>query len=251
MSILELKNVIKVFNGNRVVDEVSIGVEQGMIMALIGPNGAGKTTIFNLVTGFLRPDSGEIIYLNKNIVGLAPWDISRLGIGRLFQDVRVFERMKTIDNVLCAFKDQKGENVFRSVFTRWKIKEEEKILEKRALDILDFVGLKEKSKDPAGSLSFGQQKLLSIARLLATGADVFLLDEPTAGISSYLIQKLFELIRKLAKEGKTIIFIEHNMSIVIEISDWVYFINAGQVESFGLPQDVLGDPDVKQTYIGI
>jgi ABC-type branched-subunit amino acid transport system ATPase component len=251
MSVLELRNVTKTFDGIKAVDDVSIGVEKGKITALIGPNGAGKTTLFNLINGFILPDYGEIYYKNKNIVGLKPWEIANLGIGRLFQDVRVFGRMKVIDNVLCAFKNQKGEIFYYPIFAALKVKREERILKEKALEFLDFVGLLDKKDEIAENLSFGQQRLLSIARLLANDSDLLLLDEPTAGVNPKMIEKLLDLIRKLSSSGKTIIIIEHNMNVVIEIADWVYFMNNGQIISFGLPQDVLGDPEVKRTYIGI
>jgi len=251
MSILELKNITKTFDGLKAVDSLFVGFEKEKITALIGPNGAGKTTVFNLINGFILPDSGEIYYKNQNIVGLKPWEIANLGIGRLFQDVRVFGKMSVIDNVLCAFKNQKGEIFYYPIFQTWKVKREEKIYKEKALELLDFVGLIDKKDDLAENLSYGQQKLLAIARLLANDSDLLLLDEPTAGVNPKMIDKLLELIQKLPTQGKTIIIIEHNMNVVIDIADWVYFMNNGQITSFGLPQDVLGDPEVKKTYIGI
>jgi ABC-type branched-subunit amino acid transport system ATPase component len=251
MSILELRSITKTFDGLRAVDDLTIGFEKGRITALIGPNGAGKTTVFNLINGLILPDCGEIYYKNRNIVGLKPWEIANLGIGRLFQDVRVFGRMKVIDNVLCAFKNQKGEIFYHPILSVWKVRKEERIYREKALELLDFVGLIDKKEDIAENLSYGQQKLLAIARLLANDADLFLLDEPTAGVNPKMIEKLLELIRRLSFQGKTIIIIEHNMNVVIKIADWVYFMSNGQVTSFGLPQDVLGDPEVRRAYIGI
>lgn len=251
MIILELKNITKVFDGIRAVDDVSLGFEMGKITALVGPNGAGKTTVFNLISGFIQPDSGEIYYKGKNIVGLPPWKIANLGIGRLFQDVRVFKRMKVLDNVMSAFKNQKGENFFYSLIMRWKLEKEESLYRDRALQLLDFVGLLDKKDDIAENLSYGQQKLLSIARLLAADAELLLLDEPTAGVNPQMIKKLLEVIRNLAEKGKTIVIIEHNMNVVIEIANWVYFMDNGQIISFGLPQDVLGDAEIRKLYIGI
>jgi branched-chain amino acid transport system ATP-binding protein len=248
---LELKGVIKSFDGIKAVDGVSIGFERGKITALVGPNGAGKTTLFNLINGFTFPDAGEIRYKNRNIVGLPPWDVSNLGIGRLFQDVRVFEKMTAQDNVLCAFKGRRGDTFFWPILGRWIVRKEERCLEKNALKLLEFVGIADKSHEFAESLSYGQQKLLSLARLLAADSDVLLLDEPTAGISPDMVRKILDLIRALATKGKTAVVIEHNMNIVSEVADWVYFMDDGQVVSFGLPQDVLGDPEVRKKYIGI
>lgn len=251
MSILELKNLTKTFGGVKAVDNVSLGFEEGRITALIGPNGAGKTTLFNLISGFLKPDNGEIYYKGRNIVGLFPWQIANMGIGRLFQDVRVFARMSVLDNVLSAFKGQRGESVFFSVLARWRVKEEERALRERAMDILDFVGLAKEAKELAENLSYGQQKLLSIARLLANEAELLLLDEPTAGVNPQMVGYLLDLIKRLAKEGKTVVVIEHNMNVVLEIANWVYFMDEGQIVSFGLPEDVLGDINVRKSYIGL
>ncbi|MBN1155652.1 ABC transporter ATP-binding protein [candidate division KSB1 bacterium] len=251
MSILELENVTKAFDGVLAVDKLSLGFDEAKITALIGPNGAGKTTIFNLICGLIRPDSGAISYRTKNITGLAPWHVAQQGIGRLFQDVRLFERLTVNDNILAAFKNQTGENAFLSVVVPWKVVREERSFLERALQLLEFVGLADKANDLAENLSYGQQKLLSIARLLALDADVLLIDEPTAGVNPTMVASLLEFIRRLAKEGKTIVVIEHNMNVVVEIADWVCFMNQGQVESFGLPNEVLGDPEVRAAYIGL
>lgn len=251
MIILELKNLTKSFDGIKAVDNISIGFDKGRITALIGPNGAGKTTVFNLISGFIKPDRGEIYYKGKNIVGLHPWDIANLGIGRLFQDVRVFGRMKVIDNVMSAFKNQRGEFFYFPLIARWLVEKEERVLRERAFQLLEFVGLLDKKDDIAENLSYGQQKLLSIARLLAANSELLLLDEPTAGVNPQMVKKLLGVIRTLAEEGRTIIIIEHNMNVVIEIADWVYFMDDGQIVSFGLPEDVLGDPEVRKSYIGI
>jgi ABC-type branched-subunit amino acid transport system ATPase component len=251
MSILELQNVSKSFDGTKAVDGVSLGFDQGKITALIGPNGAGKTTVFNLISGFLRPDEGAISYQDKNVAGLPPWRRAQMGIGRLFQDVHLFERMSVKDNVLAAFKNKFGESALMSVIARRKIEKKERTHITEALKLFDFVGLTDKANELAENLSYGQQKLLSIARLLANGAEFLLLDEPTAGVNPQMVGALLEIIRRLTKEGKTIAVIEHNMNIVIEIADWVYFMDEGQVVSFGLPSDVLGDPDVRRAYIGL
>jgi len=251
MNNLELIDVSKSFDGLKAVDQVSIGLQKGKITALIGPNGAGKTTIFNLISGFIKPDSGQILYRGQNIVGLSPWEIASLGIGRLFQDVRVFNRLTVLDNVLAAFKGQKGEKVMVAILGRGKVLSEEARNKEKALELLRFVGLAEKASDLAENLSYGQQKLLSIARLLAAEADVLLLDEPTAGVNPAMIGQILKVARTLAEQGKTVVIIEHNMNVVVEVADWVYFMDDGQIVSFGLPKDVLGDPEVRRAYIGL
>jgi ABC-type branched-subunit amino acid transport system ATPase component len=251
MNNLELIDVSKSFDGLKAVDQVSIGLQKGKITALIGPNGAGKTTIFNLISGFIKPDSGQILYRGQNMVGLSPWEIASLGIGRLFQDVRVFSRLTVLDNVLAAFKGQKGEKVMVAILGRGKVLSEEARNKEKALELLRFVGLAEKASDLAENLSYGQQKLLSIARLLAAEADVLLLDEPTAGVNPAMIGQILKVARTLAEQSKTVVIIEHNMNVVVEVADWVYFMDDGQIVSFGLPKDVLGDPEVRRAYIGL
>ena len=251
MSILELRNVTKSFGGVRAVDGVSLGFEQGRITGLIGPNGAGKTTLFNLVSGFLQPDAGIIQCRGKVINRQPPWRIARTGVGRLFQDVRLFQRMTALDNIMTAFQRQAGENPLATVFGRWVVTRQERERSLKATELLQFVGLAGKADDLAEDLSYGQQKLLSIARLLAADADVLLLDEPTAGVNPSMVSVLLEVIRQLAQSGKTVIFIEHNMNVVVEIADWLFFLDDGQVTDFGAPQDVLGNPEVRKAYIGV
>lgn len=251
MSELELMNISKAFGGIKAVDSLSIGFYPGKITGLIGPNGAGKTTVFNLISGFLRPDEGEITYNERNIEGLKPWQIAQSGIGRLFQDVHIFNRMPTYENIMTAFNNQRGENPLISVFARWLVKKQENDLREKANQLLEMVGLQDKAWDLAENLSFGQQKLLSIARLLAAESDVLLLDEPTAGVDPQMFGVIKEVIRKIAREGKIVAVIEHNMNVIMEIADFVYFMDNGQVVSFGKPNEVLGDPEVRKAYIGI
>jgi len=251
MSELELMNISKAFGGIKAVDSLSVGFNPGKITGLIGPNGAGKTTVFNLISGFLRPDEGEITYKEKNIEGFKPWQIAQSGIGRLFQDVHIFDRMPAYENIMTAFNNQKGENPLNSVFTRWLVKKQEKRLREKANQLLEMVGLQDKAWELAENLSFGQQKLLSIARLLAAESDVLLLDEPTAGVNPQMFGVIKEVIRKIAREGKIVAVIEHNMNVIMEIADFVYFMDNGQMVSFGKPNEVLGDPEVRKAYIGI
>lgn len=251
MSILELVGISKSFDGIKAVDSVFLDFSSNKITALIGPNGAGKTTVFNLISGFLKPDEGNIKLKGKNLIGLPPFRIARAGIGRLFQDVRIFKELTVLDNVMAAFNEQSGEMWWAPLINPFKVKKQEKALVKRADQLLLFVGLLEKRDDLAESLSYGQQKLLSIARLLASDAEILLLDEPTAGVSPAMVPQLLDLIRSLRDQGKAIILIEHNLNVVSEIGDWVFFMDEGQVTYFGLPADVLGNPEVRQAYIGL
>ena len=248
---LECRNLVKTFGGVRAIDDLSVTFEAGRITALIGPNGAGKTTLFHLITGALRPDAGEILYRERRIDHLPPWRIAQLGIGRLFQDVRVFNKLTVLENVLVAFRGQSGENPLNSLLRRSAINRQERANVEEARRRLDFVGLGGLSAARGEDLSHGQQKLLALARLLAADADVFLLDEPTSGVNPEMVDTLLDLIRRLAGEGKTVVVIEHNMDVVMEIANWVYFMDEGEIVAFGLPDEILGDREVRAAYLGL
>ncbi len=251
MYIMKLHNVTRAFGGLRAVDEVSIEFSSGGITGLIGPNGAGKTTLFNLISGLLKLDCGEIYFDNIRVDGLTPWEIAKLGIGRLFQDVRVFKKLSVLDNVLLAKLQHPGESPLSVLFSTRRVTNAEKENLGEAHKWVKFVGLSGKENSPAESLSFGQQKLLAIARLLAGGYKLLLLDEPSAGVNPAMIKSLLELMKKIADAGRTIIFIEHNMTVVLEIANWVFFLNEGRVISFGRPDDVLGNDEVRKAYLGV
>lgn len=251
MGAVEVRSVTKYFGGLAAVNEASLIFLPGRVTGLIGPNGAGKTTLFNLISGFLKPDGGEIWLDGTRIDRLPPWRIAQLGVGRLFQDVRVYDRLTVLDNVMLARRGLKGENPLFSLLRRRAVKREEEENSEEARRWLEFVGLAEKEGSLAENLSYGQQKLLSLARLFAGGFDVLLLDEPTAGVHPRMIKPILDLIRRMAEEGKTVVVIEHNMSVIADASDWVYFMNEGRVIAFGTPDEVLGDPEVKRAYLGM
>lgn len=249
--ILELINLSKSFGGVKAVNNINAGFQAHTITGLIGPNGAGKTTIFNLINGLLKPDDGKIIFDGEDITHLKPYQIAQKGIGRLFQDVRVFNKMTCLENVLIAMPGQKGEAIIETIFDRKKLIQNEKQNKSKAEELLEFVGLIDKQNELAENLSFGQQKLLAIARLLAIDAKLLLLDEPTSGVHPELINKILELIKQLPKRNKTIIFIEHNINVVLDIADWLYLLDEGSVVAFGLPYEVLEDKVTKEVYLGV
>jgi branched-chain amino acid transport system ATP-binding protein/branched-chain amino acid transport system permease protein len=248
---LECQDLSKSFGGVCAVNDVDFAFQAGKITALIGPNGAGKTTLFHLITGILKPDTGDVLYRGRSFAGLQPWDVARLGIGRLFQDIRVFDRLSVLENILVAFQEKQIENPLAGLIRRNRIRRKEKEHVGHAERLLELVNLAEHCNVAAEELSYGQQKLLAIARLLASNSDVFLLDEPTAGVNPTLVQRLLDVIRDLANGGKTVVVIEHNMSVVLEVADWAYFMDDGQVTAFGLPQEVLGDATVRARYLGL
>ena len=248
--ILELNQVSKQFGGVKAVRDLTVEFKQGKITALIGPNGAGKTTAFNLIGGLLRPDAGSVTFNGTRLLGKKPWHIASLGIGRLFQDVRLFRKMTVLENVMTAFQHQEGESLWRVMLAPWTEFKPEAGRKEQAMSLLEKVGLAEKAESLAENLSYGQQKLAAITRLLAADAKLLLLDEPTAGVNPVMVRQLLTTIRQLAAEGRTIIFVEHNMEVVRELADWVIFMSAGRMRAVGKPHDVLADPDVRAAYIG-
>ncbi len=250
--ILKIKNLTKNFGGVISVNNFSMNLRQQAITALLGPNGAGKTTIFNLISGLLEPNKGEIYFKNRKINKMSADKISNLGIGRLFQDVHTFNNLSALDNVILGFKNKNMEHPISSFIFPQKYKKIEKKIIKRAEELLNFVGLYEKRNIFAENLSIGQQKLLSIARLLAFDCSLMLLDEPTAGVAKGIEKDILDLLNKIAKdEGKTILIIEHKMNVILTISDWAIFMVDGQKMTEGLPNHVLGDEEVRKAYIGI
>lgn len=248
--ILELENLSKSFGGIHAVNDLSFSLKKGKITSLIGPNGAGKTTLFNMISGFIKPDSGRIIYEGLDISSLAPDKIARLGIGRCYQDLRLFPRMTVIDTVMVAFQKQRGENILQAVFNPFLVRKEEKANYDKALAYLQAVGLFDKAQYRKENLSFPEQKLLSLARALATEAELVLLDEPTSGVDPRSIEPMLEIIRRLTGYGKTVCIVEHNMDVVRNISDWIIFMAEGQAVATGMPDTIMADGALAKIYFG-
>jgi ABC-type branched-subunit amino acid transport system ATPase component len=245
--ILKLENISRSFDGLRTIDGLSMNIEAGRISAIIGPNGAGKTTLFNLICGYLYPDSGRITYKSKDITVLTPWKRASSGIGRLFQDIRVFKKLSLLENLLVTFNDS-SENPFKAVFGRRNGKEAERL--KTATKWLDFVGLTDMKDDLAEKLSWGQQKLLSFARLLCGNFDLLLIDEPVSGVNPAMADIILEKVKELKSLGKTVVVVEHDMDAVKKVSDYVYFMDSGTITASGLPEVVLNNREVMESYIG-
>lgn len=248
-TILTVSNLTKTFDGLKAVDDFSLSLARGTIVGLIGPNGAGKTTIFNIITGFLPADRGEIFNDGKNIVGLRPHQIARGGIARTFQDLRLITEITVIENVLLARPKQSGEHFISVMFKPGRIQQEEQQNQKNALELLKFVGLAEKGQHLAQALSYGQQKLLALACCLATEANLLLLDEPVAGIHPEMIEKMLSLIRELASRGKTILFIEHNIEAVMQVADLVIVMDAGRKIVEGPPEVIQNNTEILEAYL--
>ena len=248
-NLLEINNCNKYFNGITALDDFDCVIKKQEIIGLIGPNGAGKSTLFNVITGFISQDSGLIKFNNKDISKKPSYKINNFGISRTFQDLRLIRQMSVLDNVLLSFSKQPGEHL-ENIFLRNKIvKETETKNRKKAVELLDFAGLNEKSHDLANNLSYGQQKLLSIVCCLASDPKLLLLDEPIAGINPAMINEIIKIIKLLPEEGKSVIIIEHNMDAITEVCDRVIFMDAGKKISEGTPEEVRNDSKVIEAYL--
>ncbi len=247
--VLEVRNLHKHFGGIAAVKGCDFTVERGTICALIGPNGAGKSTIFNLITGYLRPDQGMILLEGEDITGKNPSIVAQKGLARTFQITRLFPKMPVLENLLVAMKHQQ-EDVFSSIFSRNRLKKLEEHNMKKASEFLKFVHLDVKASELAGSLSYGQQKLLEIAKTLAQEPEIILFDEPAAGVNPTMLQKIGDLLLDLKKQGKTILFIEHNMEFVMNVADKVVVIDYGDEIAVGTPREIQKNKRVIDAYLG-
>ena len=235
MKILTVENLSKSFGGIHANKDISFDVEEGSILGVIGPNGAGKSTLFDLITGFTKPDTGKVKFFDKNIFGISPDKISNLGVGRTFQKLKPFADQTLLENVMIgAFVKEKDIKRARD----------------RALEIIDFVDLIEKRHHFAKELSTGQRKRLEMARAMAIDPKLLLMDEVTGGVDQKTIPGLVELVKKLKKTGVTIITIEHNINIIMEISDNVLALDQGKRIAFGEPKVIQNNKQVIDAYLG-
>lgn len=249
MANLRCHCLYKAFDGVHALYNVSLALPQSGIVAVVGPNGAGKSTLLDVMTGFSRPDSGRVLLGDQDITRLPPHRISRLGIARTFQDLRLVRRVSSLENVMFARQRASTESLFRAVF-QFGIRKDEAENREAALELLSLVGLEHEAHNCAGELSYGQQKLLSVAMCLANDANVLLLDEPIAAVHPEIAQRLLGLLLKIKKRGKLILFIEHDMSAVRKTADTVIVMDDGRVIAEGPPGETLEQSRIMEAYIG-
>lgn len=248
-AVLVADGVVRRFGGLTAVDVTHVEFQRGAITALIGPNGAGKSTFFNLLTGFDRPDAGSWTYNGAAVNRVAPYKLARKGLVRTFQLTKSLSRMTVMDNMRLGASGQTGEVMIASIlpFT-WKA--QERAISERAMTLLERFNLAAKADDFAGSLSGGQRKLLEMARALMLQPQLVMLDEPMAGVNPALKQSLLDHIRDIREEGTTVVFVEHDMDMVRDVSDWVVVMAQGQIIAEGTPSTVMGNQRVIDAYLG-
>jgi branched-chain amino acid transport system ATP-binding protein len=250
MSFLEVKDITIKFGGLVAVDYVTFHVEKGEIVSIIGPNGAGKTTVFNMLTGVYQVDTGEILFEGKPIHNHAPQEIVEAGISRTFQNIRLFPNLRVIENVLVGTHIRTKYGFFSSLFRTPRYRREEAELTVKAIGILNSIGLGSQLNNYACNLPYGDQRKIEIARAIATDAKIILLDEPAAGMNPQESDELLRFIRELRDKGYTIILIEHDMSVVMNISDRIYVLDHGKQIAQGLPSEIATNAQVIEAYLG-
>lgn len=250
MSLLEIKNLTKHFKGLVAVDDVSLHVEEGEIVSIIGPNGAGKTTLFNLLTGVYPVTQGEIVFRGQHIENQSPQKIVQAGIARTFQNIRLFKEMRVIENVLVGDSNNIKYNFFDWVFKTRRYREGERESTQKAMDILESIGLDQYASYYAQNLPYGLQRRLEIARAIATGTSFLILDEPAAGMNPQESEDLMQFIKELRDKGYTILLIEHDMNVVMNISNRIYVLDHGKLIATGLPHEIVAHPMVIEAYLG-
>lgn len=250
-SLIELNNVTMKFGGLTAVKEVSLKVGHNDLVAIIGPNGAGKTTLFNMITGIYSPTMGEVTLDGKKISAKKPSDITRLGIARTFQNIRLFNNLSVLDNIKIARHTRINYNFFDGIFKTKKYKDEEKLITEESLTLLKLFKLDDKKDHLARNLPYGAQRKLEMARALATKPKLLLLDEPAAGMNPTETKELSELIRLIRKEfGIAVILIEHDMNLVMEIAEKIYVLDYGNLIASGKPQEIQNNKQVIEAYLG-
>ena len=248
--IIEVAGLTKNFGGIRAVSDVSFCVTPGQIKSIIGPNGAGKTTLFNMISGVLAPTAGKMLFKGKSLLRLKPYQIAALGISRTFQNIQLFGNMSVLENVMVGRHIRTNSGALSAAFRLPRARAEERAIAESAMEKLDFVGLASYAERPAPSLPIGQQRALEFARALATEPELLLLDEPAAGLNAYEAGLLAELVTKMGDTGITVLLVEHNMELVMDIAQEIIVLNYGEKIAEGLPEEIQSNEQVILAYLG-
>jgi branched-chain amino acid transport system ATP-binding protein len=249
--LLDVKNLTKSFGGLTAVNNVTIGIEQGSISAIIGPNGAGKTTLFNLLTGIYKPDSGTALFDGRSLIGLRPDQVNAVGIARTFQSIRLFPTMTVLENVMVGMHSRLNISLMQTLLRVPAFNKQETRVQEKASDLLHFAGLGGKGDEVSRNLPYGDQRRLEVARALASDPKLILLDEPTAGMNPQESVEAMTLFRRVRDElGVTVVLIEHDMRVVMGISERIYVLDYGQKIAEGTPIEIRSHPRVIEAYLG-
>jgi branched-chain amino acid transport system ATP-binding protein len=248
--IMRVQSLHKRFGGVQAVRDISLAVSAGAIFAIIGPNGAGKSTLLNLMSGLYQPDAGRIVFDDIDVIGLPAYRRARLGLARTFQKIRLFRRLSVLENVIAAFHIHRRIPHWQYVFHGAAFARDCARCYGEAMQLLEFVGLEARAWAPAASLAYGEQRMIELARALATAPRLLMIDEPAAGLNAAEVERLMERIRLLRARGMTIVVIEHNMDLVMQIADRVLVMDYGQYLFEGAPAEVQSHPAVIAAYLG-